>query len=537
MKKHFIPALVLISFIFMLNSCSRQNAQPMQEVTPKQETPTPVRVPREREELVPVGQLEGEINILIPPSGYDFAKVEEGTDLSIYARLFQELHPNVQINFDVYDNVNDMAQQTALTTRLLSDPPDLFYVNSVGGREWGGGVSFEKTEQDALFADLYDFFYGPRGIDQSKYFTNIFRAAEVQGGLYHLPLSVDFEMSFLNRRLFEGIGEDWSKISSLTMDEVIDYFKRVSEAFPDESLWPYRRFSVWDILTRENLYDIETGKVSVDTPQFRELLEQAMKVYRADDNYARFTPEGPELHGTAMSPGMFSHTVLSPQSDMNQYMLWFSSEGGTAAIATILFLAEHPNMQFSQPLFLASGDGSSFGFNTSESLAIMQNAANKDLAWEFLRFIMEYEENLFEREPAGGSFINNFQGYTSIPINRARFENQYSAYMDFTYDMAVMFTDLEKYIDLPEEEQKDQTAAAMFLYRESLKKLYKEKRVASVMDFYREATERLNYEIRFDNAVFHSLVYPEFWLLYSGQQDLDRTLANIQNRLELYVKE
>jgi len=61
--------------------------------------------------------------------------------------------------------------------------------------------------------------------------------------------------------------------------------------------------------------------------------------------------------------------------------------------------------------------------------------------------------------------------------------------------------------------------------------------INEVMDYLREIMESLSYEMRVNSIVLYDLVYPDIWLLYSGQQDVAQALASIQNKLELYVNE
>jgi len=58
---------------------------------------------------------------------------------------------------------------TALTTRLLADPPDIIEFSPMF-------MAFEKMALDSLFADLNDFFDGDRGLDRSLFFENILLA-------------------------------------------------------------------------------------------------------------------------------------------------------------------------------------------------------------------------------------------------------------------------------------------------------------------------------------------------------------------------
>jgi hypothetical protein len=153
----------------------------------------------------------------------------------------------------------------------------------------------------------------------------------------------------------------------------------------------------------------------------------------------------------------------------------------------------------------------------------MQNAKSRNLAWEFLRFVMEKEDFIPEcrsfdivrrYSPMAGSYLS---------INRTRFRNH--AYFSFDWNG---ITNITFYL------------GTMPPYGRDFAQLIadqREQRIENSIQHLYNAMNTINYEVRTDKAAFNSLVYPDIWLLHSGQQDVARTLANIQSRLELYVAE
>ena len=68
-------------------------------------------------------------------------------ELPLYARLFNQIHPDVIINFDTYAIPFDFASQSAVMARLLADPPDILGM-------WPTALNFDKLSFPALFADI-----------------------------------------------------------------------------------------------------------------------------------------------------------------------------------------------------------------------------------------------------------------------------------------------------------------------------------------------------------------------------------------------
>jgi len=200
-----------------------------------------------------------------------------------FPELFTKLYPHISISFEFYDTPEDTATQLALTTRLLADPPDILLFSS-------SSVNFEKMSMDTLFLDYYELFNGPRGISTGDYFSNIYHATESQGGLYSVPIFVELMLAYPNIRLFEGVGVDPASISSVAIDDEIGFYSQISRAFPDERIYPTTRFSLWRALTRNPLYNIDTGEVYANTPEMAERLSRAMDI-RVNRDYIEFTPD------------------------------------------------------------------------------------------------------------------------------------------------------------------------------------------------------------------------------------------------------
>jgi len=178
----------------------------------------------------------------------------------------------------------------------------------------------------------------------------------------------------------------------------------------------------------------------------------------------------------------------------------------------IFFIQEHPEMKFSHPVHRITDSGE-IRFTSSVSPAIMQGSENQELAWEFLRFTMEYSKSLFENFHEYHGNIHHF------PVNRQMFENQVHAILSESYRIMVRFNKVTVTGDvgLDYENKKEQVEYAL--------------------DRFRQIVESLNVESRHNQAVLNSLIYPDIYLFMTGQQDVDRTLENIQNRLEIYVAE
>jgi len=419
------------------------------------------------------------------------------SELRVYAKMFQDAHPDINIKIETYEfSHGDTAKHLELVTSLLADPPDLLQYNSTA-------INFEKLYADSLFVNLYELFNGLRGIDIENYFSNIFHASELNGKLYGVPLFIDLMLAYPNIRLFEGAGIDISAISSVSIDDEIELYLQVAPYFPEETIYPSPRFSIWSVLTRNAIYDIDSGEVNANTPQMAEMLRKAMEI-PVNDIYVKFSPE--HIMNFVTSGGM-QYIAPIMQSDV---MFHDHLDGGMVNFS-VLFLQEHQDIQLARPVPFTFGDADSIGFTSLHTLSIMKDSPNIDLAWEFMRFIMEYEESLHDNE-------DYLHSDYSFPINRKRFNNQVYDALEDLFIFTMLYADNKDYTTVPLEDLQKQ-------------------QIEDAVEYIYSIMESLNYEYRQNRAVLYSLVYPDVWLLYSGQQTIEQSLANIQNRLELYVNE
>jgi ABC-type glycerol-3-phosphate transport system substrate-binding protein len=322
-----------------------------------------------------VSDLSGELHIYSPGMPESW--------FSLYIDRFRELHPNVEIVVEApsdFWSVRDMSDQAALNTRLMAEPADIFIPPP--------GATFEKVVMGGLFADLNSFIHGSRGIDLDNYFANVFTAAEQQGGLYLVPIHVSpFDViRILNLELFESIGIDAREFETINIDELLHYYSLIVEANPDRNIVMSDGFSILYLLMESPIHDVETLTVNVDTPEMAARFEQAM-----DMTIGRLVMFTPDFGGASVeSMGVGFNTRFLARSDVVYHT--------SAAIFNdlgLFFGADHPNMRFTK-VKRVSSDGYVRFQNSLLSMGIMRESPNQELAWEFIRFVLEFDESVLD---------------------------------------------------------------------------------------------------------------------------------------------
>jgi ABC-type glycerol-3-phosphate transport system substrate-binding protein len=421
------------------------------------------------------------------------------THTTTLAERFMEIHPGVNIVIERLDaNLEFMglAEQTALITRLLANPPDIFDT---------APFAFEKLNFEQVFLDLNAFIDGPSGVNREDYFDNILRAAEVNDSLYSVPLLISNDAVLLNKRYFEAIGVSIDEMRTITLQQLLEYHQRAAQLFPEDNIGIDQQFHMMDVFRFERVHDVGTGVVNANTPEMREMLEYINSVRLGTG--VEYLPE--EVIGWIRGHFGIYQVDTSFTNPGANYMYH------NVIPVWVFFMQDHPTMQFSHPVHRMTQGGNTM-FRPFTSLAIMRDSENQELAWEFVRFCMEYSDNLFEYDRFMTAERITYTAFTSYPVNRQLFHNQFGKVLDFSYEW--LSNGLGPFGDLLDSANRD-TQVEYALFR------------------FIEFVELINAQCRFDQMAMNSIIYPDIFQFHLGNQDVYATLRSIQNRLELYVAE
>jgi len=423
--------------------------------------------------------------------------------LQMLADLFMKEHPGVKVDFQFIAYPLDISKQVALTTKLYADPPDIFNV---------AGLAFEKFSVDDLFVDMNQLLDGPNGINRADYFDQILRGAEMNGRLYYVPMMVVLEMVMLNKRYVESIGAPLSDMRSITVSEYLDMYVTTAAISPEDNLLVSFRFNANTLLRFMPLYDAEAGTVNADTPEMIELLELIKSIPVAP--HVEYTPDNGVRYNRSFELRAGPNSVIDdgffrPAENylyIDVYDLSFPFQ---------FFFQEDPRMLFSHPMHRKGNDGDIL-FGSVVGPGIMRSSRNQELAWEFVRFCMEYPSSLFKPFDK-----YDYEQSWSFPVNRSMFDDHLRLILNESYRTVSRLGELQ--ITLGGDAEED----ALTRHRQVEYSLFR----------FRELMEMANTESRINTAIFYSLVYPDIYLFVNDRQNAERTLMNIHNNLKIYISE
>jgi len=261
---------------------------------------------------------------------------------------------------------------------------------------------------------------------------------------------------------------------------------------------------------------VETGRVSVNTPEMRVLFNEVRDIPVSD--WVNFLPDRLDARFLSWFPAVCPSFTAFPRYMSRDMRFLFHSMGGlwtpTFFYNYVYLLQGQSNMLWGAPVLRATDDGY-INFRALSGFSIMRQSNNQDLSWEFLRFMMEYRNSVHALLDGPERGWTSWRESYSFPLNRIRFEHQLSQVMLDSNNVNVN----------------------MFQFIHMTDSYFRQEAVPNAVNSFRGLVEAVNREDRRDWATVNSIVYPEVFLFWEGRQDVYRTLANIQNRLELFVSE
>ncbi|MBO4474083.1 MAG: extracellular solute-binding protein [Clostridiales bacterium] len=283
---------------------------------------------------------------------------------------------------------------------------------------------YGQFETDALLVDLNPYIDSDKGLDRNQYFDNVFRAFEVDGKLYQIPMTFTISALFGNPDALGNIS-DWT----------IEDFSQKMGALPDgmDPLWYYFESDspttetldgkgiLLTLLYHDMLHyvDYSRGVVNFDSDEFRMLLQSAKLA----------------------TPKISKDTVRSmideylDQSYGNPY--YFLVQDGICSI-TPMELSDL--WSYGEVKKLCQGNAVYIGWPTMKgtglaaeaktSIGISAFSSAKDEAWDFVRFIMsaENQTTMFSDADIPDIFVNRESEEASLQKEIDRFPKELEKY-------------------------------------------------------------------------------------------------------------
>lgn len=329
-----------------------------------------------------------------------------------HAQEFMELHPNVKIEMESPDmgeweseNLEQYGVRTAIEI-MSGNGADLIDLSHFSAYRYAGSD---------LLCNLYDFMDNDPDFNKADYYTNIFTAKEIDGSLYTMPFYFTYDMMVVSRPLTEGVSADYD---ALNYESMLSIYESVL------SLRPSQEPRILPGIVKEYFfgyefpayYDTNTGEAWFDSTEFVDYLKKTNMIHTPYD------PVNMEWDKTRIAQG---------NDDFMKSDYVFCGLDVTA-IDVYNLLADYTNI--STPISIVSSGGDAMFKTMQAEYGIPTSSANKELAWEFLKFCVE------EKTPPASSDREKAQEYvmnyhTWVPINIKNFHHVFRLQCELDIDM------------------------------------------------------------------------------------------------------
>lgn len=357
---------------------------------------------------------------------------------------------------------------------------DQVYIDLVNGQgpdiliNFGSSLQYER---DNVLLDLNTLIDKDKDIDRTKYFDNIFHAAEKNGKLYRLPLmfylsGMEYNTQFLGER--DSI--TWQDINS-----VIASLPQDVQILPETERTLLLSSFLTGSITR--FVDYEKQEVHFDTDEFRQMME-FVKTYAVNKD------QMPTMY---MDDADAPVSQMLPEAKMKRGLvaMMVTSVGSGENYVSHLSMGQDHLRLCGYP---ESGEG--MLMDTLVSVSISKCCAYPEEAWSFVKSLLdEKTQRNMPPKYTGGIPVNREALNKNIEKEIADFESSKSLGVTGTAGL-----EMDRIKDFPAFVEKVQTG------------------------------------MKYDTNIM-GIVVEEANAYFNGQQSLDKVIRNIEKRAKLVVQE
>jgi len=184
--------------------------------------------------------------------------------------LFEQLNPHIRINRNVSINPSDMFLEPVIAALMAGDHPDVLLDYE---------QVFSSLSTPGMFKDFYEIMDSDPIFNIEDYYTNIFKAYEIDGRLYSFPVTFSYSLVTINRSMPDDIIEQYKQMKSISYLDMIRLYNESKTNLHIED-WFYNDVRMF--LTREmaRFIDFESSENNIDSEEFINILKEYKSVFK-----------------------------------------------------------------------------------------------------------------------------------------------------------------------------------------------------------------------------------------------------------------
>lgn len=333
--------------------------------------------------------------------------------LMVAAEQFMKEYPDVKVTINVYKDTSETGSMedylTYLNTKIMTEKAEDIFFNSF--------LPVAKYSEMGVFEDLSNYILCTPQFREENYFMNVLQAAKQKnGGIYLLPYIAKFECIGFSEDLLTGkedIQAFLKNQKSVGFSESMNIAKSLVDDTRQKNryLIQMNEVAYMDYLIKDKFcqfIDMDAKQVRIDSEEYIKLLESVKELSKA--NYF-----GSEID-------------------------FYNTEYEFAAIcdfdvqSAFYTLDSKETLSYSVPLADSKGN---VVLNANGCIALNHMSEHKDLAWEFMKYILSDK-------------IQSLPSVHGLPVNRKGFGVAVERYYDYYADGKTATVEKKAYQNLLE---------------------------------------------------------------------------------------
>lgn len=404
MNKKIIIAIVLIASI--LSGCGRNSS------IDKNHTDDQTAASKESEELS-MNSVESESDSqeqekkLEMQGELTISTMFEQEFLSIAAEKFMELYPDVKVTINIFKGENNEQSvenyRTYLNTKIMTGKAeDIIFTTQ---------LPVEKYIEMNVFEDLNHYISTTQNINNDNYFMNVLESGkDEKGEIYYIPYMSAIEAVNFDNRLEKESGLSMENKNSISFTAATTYARQLIDKTSQKNSFitqmgieSYTNYLIKDNL--EVFVNTKKKEVNIDTNEYRDLISQVDELV----NGKYFAETGKiDYYNT----DYYLALTVNPAPQAAYFNLTHGQYSGNAL-----------------PLGDIAGNVYT---NVNYCMGINSESESKELAWEFMKFLISDD-------------IQNLPSIYGLAVNKNAFRSSVERYYNYYSDGESGSVDIEEY--------------------------------------------------------------------------------------------
>lgn len=381
--------------------------------------------------------------------------------LTAAAEQFMDLYPDVKVTVNVYNETSGAGSvedyQTYLNTKIMTGKAEDIILNSF--------LPVEKYSEMGVFEDLSRYISLTPEFTEENYFMNVLQSAEEKSGeIYLIPYMAKFDVvGFSDVLLSEQTGME-SRLQSAGFSDRMEIAKELvsNTSKKNAFLIMMNEVQFADYLIEDkfgDFIDVEKKSVNLNSDAYITLLKEVKEL---SDNHA-----------------------FDADVDFYNTEYYYAATCDYDVQAAFYELDEQSGLSYSMPIADSEGN---VAVNANYCMALNSASQNKDLAWEFMKYLLSEE-------------VQTLPSVHGLAINKKGFDAAVERYYNFYAESNSGLVEKEEYGEL-----------------------------------LQDWMEQINDCDTIDSAIW-TLIEEENGKFFEGKQTAEDTASVLQRKIEQYFNE